>query len=419
MIFSESAIATRKANSSKALDAVLKEGELLLVHAGAAIGKPGGHDQTYEYSPHPDYFWLTGFRREHGVSAYSKEHGWIDFTRPISRDEKIWEGGGQPCPGQDLLGLQSWIHQQNFSSVQHLGSHPERTSSEVLEAFNEVRRVKDAEEVALVRKLAGIANEGYKKVSQFMAPGVTERQIQIEYESAVLRAGSERMPYGSIVGTGTNAAILHASPSSRVVQAGELVLIDAGADIEDYCVDITRVFPATGEMNDRQKKIYQTVMKAQTASIALCRPGVEWKDVHLASAREIALGLIDLGILKCSVDEALESNAISVFFPHGVGHMVGLRVRDVGGPFNPNPKSYAGARLRVDMKLRAGHLMTVEPGCYFIEALINDAGTREAFKSQINWNEAVKWLDFGGVRIEDDILVTTSGPDNLTQIVTK
>lgn len=270
-----------------------------------------------------------------------------------------------------------------------------------------------------MRKLAGIANEGYKKVSQFMAPGVTERQIQIEYESAVLRAGSERMPYGSIVGTGTNAAILHASPSSRVVQAGELVLIDAGADIEDYCVDITRVFPATGEMNDRQKKIYQTVMKAQTASIALCRPGVEWKDVHLASAREIALGLIDLGILKCSVDEALESNAISVFFPHGVGHMVGLRVRDVGGPFNPNPKSYAGARLRVDMKLRAGHLMTVEPGCYFIEALINDAGTREAFKSQINWNEAVKWLDFGGVRIEDDILVTTSGPDNLTQIVTK
>ncbi len=426
MLFSDSVIKNRKLKSSKALDAVLREGEVVLVHSGGPIGKPGGLDQTYEFLPHPDYYWLTGFRREGGVSAYSKSHSWVDFTRPVSRVEKIWEGGGHPCPGENIEKMEDWLKKENFKSKYHIGQHteslgtnPHKDERQILEAFNEVRRIKDDAEIQLIRKIAGIANEGYKKISSYIRPGVTERQIQIEYESEVLRAGSEKMPYGSIVGTGTNGAILHASPSSRIVKDGDLVLIDAGADIEDYCVDITRVFAANKTMNERQRKIYETVVSAQTKSIELCRPGIEWSEVHLASAREIAKGLMDLKILSCSVDEALESGAISVFFPHGVGHMVGLKVRDVGGPFNPNPKSYAGAKLRVDIKLKAGHLMTVEPGCYFIETLMNDPETRSTFKNQIKWSEAEKWLDFGGVRIEDDIHVGTSGPENLTGLVAK
>jgi Xaa-Pro dipeptidase len=426
MLFPELVIKSRKLRSSKALDAVLRDGEVLLVHSGGPIGKPGGHDQTYEYLPHPDYYWLTGFRREGGISAYSKNHAWVDFTRPVSRDEKIWAGGGHPCPGEDLTKMEDWLQKQKFKSVHHLGQHPEslgmnlhQDERNILEAFNEVRRIKDDAEIELIKKIAGIANEGYKKMASFIRPGVTERQIQIEYEMEVLRAGSEKMPYGSIVGTGTNSAILHASPSKRMVQDGDLVLIDAGADIEDYCVDITRVFSANKKMGHRQQNIYDTVLSAQTKSIELCRPGIEWSEVHLASAREISKGLIDLKILSCSVEDALESGAISVFFPHGVGHMVGLKVRDVGGPYNPNPKRYAGAKLRVDMTLKAGHLMTVEPGCYFIETLINDAETRSTFKNQINWTEAEKWIDFGGVRLEDDIHVTASGPENLTSIVAK
>jgi Xaa-Pro aminopeptidase len=227
------------------------------------------------------------------------------------------------------------------------------------------------------------------------------------------------MPYESIVGSGTNGAILHALPTSRVVRQGELVLIDAGADRADYCVDITRVFPADGAMSSRQKSIFELVRSAQEQGIALCRPGVEWRDVHLTAARVMGQGLCDLGLLKCGIDEAIETGAVAVFFPHGVGHLVGLKVRDAGGTPNPEPKKYAGARVRVDMPLEENFIMTVEPGLYFIEALIRDGETRQSFRDQVNFAEAEKWLDFGGIRLEDDILVTSGGPQNLTGHIPK
>jgi len=427
-IFNESLINERKKRTSLALEAVLKPGDVVLVHCGEPIQKPGGHDQTYPFLPHPDYLWLTGSRRPFGISAFSKEDGWIDFVKPVSRDEKIWEGGAEVIPGESIDQLETWMTKKAPARVFSLGQQGkfdwrknvvEDEGYEVQEAFNEVRRIKDQAEAELVRRLASLANAGYTKVRSFIRPGVSERQIQLEYEAEVLRAGAEKMPYDSIVGTGTNSAILHAIPTARIVKAGEIVLIDAGADINDYCVDITRVFPADGKFTSQQQTIYDIVMKAQSASIALCKPGTEWLDVHKASARTIGHGLKDLGILKGDVEEAMTAGAVAVFFPHGVGHMVGLRVRDVGGKMTKNPKVTAGARVRVDLPLQENFLMTVEPGLYFIEALIKDADTRKKFEDHINWSEVDKWSEFGGVRIEDDILVTKSGPDNLTSVVPK
>lgn len=426
MLFSSGVIQERKTRVGHSLDQILKHDEAVLVHAGHPIQKPGGHDQTYPFLPHPDYFWLTGIRRPGGTAVYSKDEGWVEFVHPVTRDERVWEGGGPSYPGLDPKSLSSWLTSKKFRNTFILGQEknslsvdPSQDSRGILEAFNSVRRIKDSAEIDLIKKIALISNEGYKRISSFIRPGVTEREIQIEYESTVLRAGSEKFPYESIVGAGTNAAILHAIPSQRVVKEGDLVLIDAGADIQDYCVDITRVFSADKKFSSQQQALYDIVLKAQLNSIALCRPGIEWKDVHLASARTMAGGLKDLGILKCSVDESIESAAISVFFPHGVGHMVGLKVRDVGGIYNPDPKKYAGARLRVDFPLKAGHLMTVEPGCYFIEALLNDPETKKNFRDQINWSEIEGWLNVGGVRLEDDILITNSAPENLTGVVEK
>lgn len=428
MIFSQAALSLRKSNVANALDLILKPNELVLIFCGDPIQKPGGHDQTYDFLPHPDYFWLTGSRRPHGISAYSKDIGWVDFVLPVTREEKIWEGGGMAIPGKDIKDFDGWISTHKTSrlilmgqthSHAHLNNVSDVDRAIIQEIYSEVRRAKDAEEVALIRKLADFANFGYKKVKQIIRPGISERHIQLEYENEVLMAGAEKMPYGSIVGTGTRSAVLHAVPTHRIVKAGEHVLIDAGADIDDYCVDITRNFPADGEFTPRQRSIYDLVLNAQTKSIGLMKPGVQWKDVHLASAMVMAQGLKDLGILKTSASEAVETGAIGVFFPHGVGHMVGLKVRDVGGPPNPNPKKYAGARLRVDMELKENYLMTVEPGLYFIEALMNDEETRQNYADQINWNEAQKWADFGGFRIEDDILVTAGGPVNLTEVVEK
>jgi Xaa-Pro aminopeptidase len=126
-----------------------------------------------------------------------------------------------------------------------------------------------------------------------------------------------------------------------------------------------------------------------------------------------------MNVMKGSVDSILETGAIAVFYPHGVGHLVGLRVRDTGHEENVNPKTYSGARIRVDLTLQENILITVEPGCYFIKTLINDKTNREKHKDFINWAETEKWLNIGGVRLEDDILITASGNSNLTAVVAK
>ncbi len=418
----------RKNRAARGLDAVLSNGDLVLVLSGTPITKPGGLDQTYPFLPHPDYYWLTGSRRPQGVSAYTKDEGWIDFVLPVTRDEKVWEGGAEVIPGRPVGDLDAWILAKAPGRVFVLGQPGtqdlrrnviEDDEWAVQEAFNRVRRIKDQSEIDLIRALAGMANAGYAAIKAFIRPGVTERDIQLVYENAVLRAGAEKMPYESIVGAGTNAAILHAIPTSRVVKAGDLVLVDAGADVGDYCVDITRVFAADGAFTSRQKDIYQMVLRAQEASLALCRPGTEWLEVHRASARVFAEGLKSLGILRGEVDGLLESGAVSVFFPHGVGHMVGLRVRDVGGKLTRDPRKAYGVRIRVDLPLEENFVMTVEPGVYFIQALIDDADTRAKFRDQIDWTEVEKWREFGGVRLEDDVRITAGAPDNLTAVVPK
>ena len=428
MLFNPSIIAQRKQKTALALESLLGPEDLVLVMAGEPITKPGGLDQTYPFLPHPDYFWLTGSRRPFGISAFTRKEGWIDFVLPVTKEEKIWEGGATVIPGQPLSEFDPWLRSMKPAKIYVFGQNQARKelsqiSEEALlpvqEAFHEVRRAKDMAEIELIKSIALMASHGYNRIKNFIRPGVSERDIQIEYETEVLKRGSEKMPYESIVGTGTNAAILHAIPTSRIVKDGEMVLIDAGADVQDYCVDITRVYPANGKFTSQQKSIYDLVKKAQEASIALCRPGTEWKDVHLASAKVMAQGLFDLGILRSSVQESLDTGAIATFFPHGVGHMVGLKVRDVGGRPNPNPKKYAGARIRVDMPLKENYLMTVQPGLYFIEALLNDDETRTQFKNQINWSEIEKWKTVGGVRLEDDIFITKEGPLNLTAMIDK
>ena len=234
------------------------------------------------------------------------------------------------------------------------------------------------------------------------------------YEGEIFRQGGDALPYDTIIGSGKNSAILHALPTHKAIAENEFVLVDAGCAIYDYCVDITRTYPSTASISSRHKDLYQLVLRAHAECIAMSRPGVMWRDVHLHAARVITEGLLQLGILKGSLSTLLEKEVSSAFFPHGVGHLVGLRVRDAGHEENINPKIYAGARLRVDIELEENHLITVEPGCYFIASLLNSADIQSKFKEEIVWSEVEKWKDIGGVRIEDNILITKGGNDNLT-----
>ena len=429
--FNEKTISLRRERLEPEWKNLLGDKDCVLVFSGEPITKPGGLDQTYTFMPHPSYFWLSGYRRNWGVVFYSRDLGWKDFILPVTKEESIWEGM-EPFSfnGQDVKTLNDFLHKHKFETIFALGQPTLKQVDlsmtfrsdlffQLKEKFDQCRRIKDSEEVKLVQMLAGMANKGYERIKQFIQPGVTEREIQIEYEAEVFRSGAHGMPYDSIVGSGSNAAILHAIPTLKKVQKDELVLIDAGAHIDDYCVDITRVFSTSGKFTSQQQSLYDLVVLAQKKGIEKATAGTQWNQVHRTTAQVIAQGLIDMNIMKGSVDSILDTGAISMFYPHGVGHLVGLRVRDTGQEENKNPKSYCGVRIRVDLVLKENMLITVEPGCYFIKTLLNDPMNREKYKEFINFSEAEKWLNIGGVRIEDDILITNTEAKNLTAVVPK
>ena len=414
--FTKNSIQNRLEKSKQKLLSLIQSNEALVIYSGAPITKPGGLDQTYGFIPHPTYYWLTGSRRHNQAVLFSKKTGWIHFYSPTTLDEKIWEGGSDETlltpHNLEFVKLNDFIKNENLQVASLDRDFLLRNS------VDQVRRVKDTEEVALIEKLAQMALLGYQRISDFIKAGVTEKEIQLEYEMAVLKAGADSMPYESIVGSGTNSAILHAIPTHRKVLNNEIVLIDAGAALQDYCVDITRVF-SSGNFSSQQKELYDLVMKAHQECVDMCQRGIAWNKVHEKAARIIAQGLIDWKLFNGTVDSCLETEAISLFFPHGVGHLVGLRVRDTGHEENKNPRKYFGARLRVDLTLEENMLITVEPGCYFIKELLQHQTYVDKFKKSVNYAEVDRWLSIGGVRIEDDILITNSKPRNLTAVVPK
>ncbi len=426
-IFSTQAIKNRQLRITNILSQSMKAGELLLVFCGDPIQKPGGWDQNYYFIPHPLYFWLSGARRPSGVMTFSVDQGWTHFQKPYSDAEKIWDGITEEITGQDRGLLDSKL--KSFDKIYVLGqpsahdlklakNNKSEDETRLNIQIELERRIKDSEEVALIEKAAHIASLGYKKFRATLKPGLTERDLQVEYEAEIARHGSHKNPYETLIGSGVNAAILHASPTLKKITKDEVVLIDAGVDLYDYCVDITRVFPAGEKFSSQGQMLYDVVQKAHAAGIENSKAGTDWHAVHALTAKIIAEGLKTFGVLKCDADTALESEAIALFYPHGVGHLVGLRVRDTGSPENLSPKKYCGAYLRVDLKLQENFTLTVEPGCYFIPALLNNSEKRAKFKDLINWSELEKWIPVGGVRIEDDILIQKAGsPRVLTQAV--
>jgi Xaa-Pro aminopeptidase len=245
---------------------------------------------------------------------------------------------------------------------------------------------------------------------------VTEREAQIELEAEAFRHGAEGMAYDTIVGGGPNSAVLHFAPTARRFGRGELVLIDAGAQYLGYASDVTRTYPVDQRLDPQQQEIHSLVHRAEQAAIERCRAGVEWRDVHLTAALVIADGLAELGILRGDPESLVESGAVWLFFPHGIGHLVGLGVRDAGGtPLRErrnDPKRYPN--LRIDLPLEPGMVVTVEPGIYFVPALLNDPEHRRRHRDTVAWDRTDELLDFGGIRIEDNVLVTDEGHEVLT-----
>lgn len=417
---------SRRARIAAALDL---GDAVLLVGAGEPIPLPENTDQTYPFRSHADYFYLAGHECRGGVLAFDPragEHdGWISFVPDLTESERIWEGATQ-SPGVSLSTLEPWLAQRRERPLVNLGAPlPGLRSDEALAAqtrarLTHARRPKDADEIALLRRTAASAAAGYTALREHLRSGVTERTLQIEIEAAFFRHGATATGYASIVGIGPNAAVLHFPPGHRPARDGDFVLVDAGPEIDRYVTDVTRTF-VIGSPSAFQHDLYDIVLAAQERAIDRCIPGAEWTALHLATAVDLVDGLVSLGLLRGSPDSLVEQEAHTLFFPHGLGHLVGLGVRDASGllPGRTRDPRPALRTLRMDLPLAPGYVVTVEPGLYFIPALLNDPKRRQRFRDCVNWSLAEQYLHLGGIRIEDNLLITHSTPENLTAAIPK
>ena len=297
----------------------------------------------------------------------------------------------------------------------------EEVTERVGKALAELRRAKDSLEQDRMTRAIDAAVAGHLAAQRLAQHGLSERALQIEMEAEFFRRGGARTAYGSIVGSGPNSAILHGTPTARVMSDGELVLIDAGAEIEGYASDLTRTFPVSAGFTGIQRDLYNVALAAQAEAIAAAGPGVEYKSMHMQASKTIAEGLVDAGILRGSADDLVNADAHALFFPHGLGHMLGLSTHDCAGYLEGRvPEDRFGlAYLRTDLPLAPGYVVTIEPGIYFVPALLTDSERREQYTEMVNWEAVDGLLDFGGIRIEDNVVITSDGCEVMSAALPK
>jgi len=398
--------------------------EVVLVGSGSPIGVPGGADLTYPFMAHSEYVWLAGHEIADAVLAFDPRAGWTDFVPPVTQAERVWEGR-QDAPGTPLPELAGWLAARRGRPVVALGvplaglNGDGARAAELREQLLHARRPKDAHELDLLRRACEATAAGFKAFVQALKPGVTERALQVELELGFLRAGGDRTGYSSIVGVGSNSGVLHFTPGARKTKPGDVVLVDAGAEVGRYTADVTRTYRLPGGDDGFFRSLHALVLDVERRAIAGCRPGAEWRDLHLAAAHQIAEGLVALGLLVGSAESLVERDTHALFFPHGLGHMVGLGVRDASGYLPGRARSTRPglSMLRTDLPLEPGYVMTVEPGIYFIPALLQDPAQRERHRDAVRWDRVDALLEFGGIRIEDDVLVTDGAPEVLTAAI--
>jgi len=322
--------------------------------------------------------------------------------------------------GRKIHFLPQYRTEQFFLMGSLLGIKPARVNDYVstllIKAVIKQRSVKSKKEIEEIDKAVDIAYRMHTAAMRMIKPGMSERKIagMIEGIAYSIGAGLAFRPIVSV-----NGQILHNHHHNNVIEKGSLLVNDSGAEtVTHYASDITRTIPASGTFTGKQKEIYQIVLSSQMKAIEAVFPGVANRDLHLISAKTIVEGLSKLGLMKGNADEAVQKGAHALFFPHGLGHMMGLDVHDMEGlgeNFVGYDDKYSRsdqfglAYLRLAKALTVGNVFTIEPGIYFIPELIDKWKSEKKFPEFINYDRVEDYRNFGGIRIEDDILVTEDG----------
>ena len=398
----------------------------------AAPEQVRSRDTYFPYRQDSNFFYLTGFPEPEAVLVLipKRPQGqFVLFCRERDRSREIWDGrragpeGARELYGADdafpiddideilpgllegrdrvyyALGrnrnfdtrLLDWI--DGIRARARSGAVPPDEFVDLDHLVHEARLFKTATELKVMRKAGAISARAHCRAMRAARPGLYEYQLQAEIEHTFASEGARHPAYGSIVGGGANACVLHYVENSAPLQDGDLVLIDAGAELEHYAADITRTFPVSGKFSAPQQALYEVVLAAQFAAIDVARVGNHWDEPHRVTVKIITQGLVDLGLLKGNVDDLIARNAYTDFYMHRAGHWLGMDVHDVGD-------------YKVDNEwrlLEPGMVMTVEPGIYV---------------APDNRKVAKKWRGIG-IRIEDDVVITRKGPEILTAGVPK
>lgn len=389
-------------------------------------------DVNFPFRQDSDFLYLTGFNEPNAIMVLipGRQHGeYILFCQEKNPEQEIWHGyrAGQEGAIKDygaddafpiesiddifpgllegthkvfnIMGRYPSFDEHLIGWVSHIQMQSQKNGISVPSEFvaldyilHDMRLFKSREELSLMRKAASISVEAHKRAMMICSPGKYEFQIQAEFDYLFRRKNAQHA-YPAIVGGGANGCILHYTDNSKQLRDGDLLLIDAGCEVEGYAADITRTFPVNGRYSTAQREVYDIVLNAQLAAIKAVKPGNHWNDPHNAAVQVITKGLIEMKLLQGNLQTLIKEQAYRRFYMHRTGHWLGLDVHDVGG-------YQVGDQWRL---LEPGMVLTIEPGIYI---------------SADNKNIHQKWRGIG-IRIEDDILVTRHGHEVLTDDLPK
>jgi len=414
----------------KQLMAMMEDNSIAILPA--APERTRSRDTEYSFRQDSDFYYLSGFAEPESVLVLipGREHGeYVLFCREKDREKEIWNGyragpegvcaqygADDAFPIDDIddilpgliegrervyygMGKDADFDHQVMVWINAIraqvrtGAIPPGEFLDLDHLLHDMRLYKSAAEGRILKRAGEISAEAHARAMRACKPGVYEYQLEAEIHHEFAINGARFPAYNTIVGGGDNGCILHYVDNSDELKDGDLVLIDAGCELDYYAADITRTFPVNGKFSKEQRVLYELTLKAQQAAIDAIKPGRHWNEPHEASVQVITEGLVELGLLLGDVPDLIESEAYKEFYMHRIGHWLGMDVHDVGD-------YRVGGEWRV---LEPGMCMTVEPGIYVAP---DNAGVD------------AKWRGIG-IRIEDDVLITKEGCDVLTADVPK
>jgi len=355
---------------------------------------------------------------------------WMGYT-PSVADLAAEVGVDRTAPMKELAShlspLTSKIHflppyryDTKIQIMDLLGIHPskqkEAASLPLIKAVVKMRSTKEPQEIAAIERACDVGYAMHTTAQLLIKPGVTERFVGGQVDG-IARSLAQGVSFATIFSQ--HGEIMHGNPSDARLEAGRLALCDAGCELDDYCSDNTRTMPVSGKFTQKQLEIYSIVEQCHDYVLEVAKPGVKYADVHFAVCRLMTERLKELGLMKGDTDEAVRAGAHAMFLPHGLGHMMGMDVHDMEGlgqiyvgfdeETRPNLEQFGTNCLRMGRRLEEGFVVTDEPGIYFIPALIDEWKASGHCKDFICYDKLETYRDFGGIRIEDDLLITRDG----------